>query len=292
VRPVGGSSDPSVAVVTVVRGRHEHLRAQLAGLAAGRRRPQLHVLVSMDDPQVGEIAGGYDLTVPVAVPVPVPNELPLAAARNHGAQVALSAGADLLVFLDVDCIPSTRMLERYVAAALDSRHWDSLLCGPVAYLPDPGSDGYRLDELATLATPHPARPDPPSGQVVQAEDRRLFWSLSFAATATTWRRVGGFCEQYVGYGGEDTDYVETAARAGVGMRWVGGATAFHQYHQVSSPPVEHRDAILRNARLFHRRWGWWPMTGWLDAFADRGLAAYSPSQGWVARDDVPQPVPR
>jgi len=55
------------------------------------------------------------------------------------------------------------------------------------------------------------------------------------------------------------------------MRWVGGADAFHQYHPVSDPPVEHIDDILRNATLFHQRWGWWPMQGWLRDFENRGL---------------------
>ena len=75
----------------------------------------------------------------------------------------------------------------------------------------------------------------------------------------------------MGYGGEDTDFGRTALAAGVGLGWVGAARAFHQHHPVSSPPVEHLDAILRNGRLYHRRWGRWPMTGWLEAFEEQGL---------------------
>ena len=40
----------------------------------------------------------------------------------------------------------------------------------------------------------------------------------------------------------------------------------------SDPPVEHVADIVRNANLFHERWGWWPMAGWLEAFDARGLA--------------------
>jgi N-acetylglucosaminyl-diphospho-decaprenol L-rhamnosyltransferase len=104
--------------------------------------------------------------------------------------------------------------------------------------------------------------------------------LSFAVTVGTWTRIGGFHPGYVGYGGEDTDFAEQAHAAGVGMGWVGGAMAFHQYHPVSTPPVEHLREIVDNAHVFHRRWGWWPMTGWLDAFADLGLAAYDSQRGW------------
>jgi GT2 family glycosyltransferase len=112
--------------------------------------------------------------------------------------------------------------------------------------------------------------------VVAGDNYDLFWSLSFAVTPATWRRIGGFCELYRGYGGEDTDFAHSAAGAGVGLRWVGGAHAFHQHHPVSNPPVQHLDDILRNAQVFHRRWGWWPMSGWLDAFAAQGLITWAP----------------
>ena len=58
--------------------------------------------------------------------------------------------------------------------------------------------------------------------------------------------------------------------------WVGGAWAFHQHHPTATPPAQHLHDILRNATLFKRRWGWWPMTGWLDAFAERRLAHHDP----------------
>ena len=54
----------------------------------------------------------------------------------------------------------------------------------------------------------------------------------------------------------------------------GDALAFHQHHPVSSPPVEHVDDIVENARRFHEKWGVWPMEGWLDRFAADGLIAW------------------
>jgi hypothetical protein len=52
---------------------------------------------------------------------------------------------------------------------------------------------------------------------------------------------------------------------------VGGAHAFHQFHPTADPPVQHVDDIVRNARVFHRRWGWWPMQGWLAGFEQAGM---------------------
>ena len=273
-------------MVTTVHGRHQHLRRQLDGLHRAAPAPEGHVVVALGDPAVRVVIDRVAAPVGGARPqviemgIAEDGELPLASGRNAGAAAAISAGAELLVFLDVDCIPAPDLFGAYAAAARDPAHADAILCGPVAYLPPAGPQGYDLDRLADLATAHPARPNPAPGAVEVAHDRRLFWSLSFAVRAPTWHRIGGFHPGYVGYGGEDTDFVEQAHAVGVGMRWVGGASAFHQYHRVRVPPVEHVDAIVRNAHVFHRRWGWWPMGGWLDAFADLGLAEYDGRRGW------------
>lgn len=51
-------------------------------------------------------------------------------------------------------------------------------------------------------------------------------------------------------------------------------TSWSSWMDVESPPVRHLDAILSNAAIFHRRWGEWPMTTWLQGFADLGLLEY------------------
>ena len=263
------------AVVTIAHGRHDHLRGQVAALARSTRPPDVHVVVAMDDPALREVA-------PTAEVVDVPSRhgrLPLAAARNAGVAAALAHDVDLLVLLDVDCLPAPELLSRYAEAAGEV---PGLLCGPVGYLPPAPPGGYPTGGLRELAPAHPARPVPGEGEVLSADDPDLFWSLSFALTPTTWRRTGGFCEAYTGYGGEDTDFGHAAHRAGVPMWWVGGAWAFHQHHGDGGPPARHLDDVLRNAGVFHDRWGWWPMSGWLEQFARDGLAHVDPATGrWV-----------
>ncbi|MEU6388462.1 galactosyltransferase-related protein [Streptomyces sp. NPDC046939] len=258
------------AVITLAAGRHPHLLLQQDGLARGVRTPDQYVVVSMADPGIGPLLAGRTPAAQVVTLSLADGRLPLAAARNEGAARALAGGAELLVFLDVDCVPGPTLLDTYARVAEDG----ALLCGTVAYLPPPPPGGYRLDDLDRLAPPHPARPAPPAGQVERGGDPHLFWSLSFALTARTWRRIGGFCEDYTGYGGEDTDFAATAARRGVDLWWVGGAPAHHQYHPTHHPPVQHIDDILRNGALYKRRWGTWPMEGWLRAFEEEGLVAH------------------
>ena len=262
------------AVVTLAHGRHAHLAAQARALTRSTLPAAVHVVVAMDDHALPQV-------VPEADVVHVgrtAGALPLAAARNAGAARAAEHDVDLLVMLDVDCLPDPRLVERYAQAA---QQHDGVLSGPVGYLPPPPDGGYPEDGLRALDRPHPARPLPADEEVLPSDDPDLFWSLSFALTPATWRRVGGFCEDYYGYGGEDTDFGQLLVREGVPTWWVGGAWAYHQHHDPPGPPVRHLDDVLRNAGVFFDRWGRWPMEGWLQEFARQGLARVDDDGRWV-----------
>jgi N-acetylglucosaminyl-diphospho-decaprenol L-rhamnosyltransferase len=270
------ATGPTVAVTLCSAARLDHLLPQREALA--RLRPSVpHVVVWLDDepaPGIPELADAHVLHVP-----PGPDGLRLAAGRNAGAERALALGASLVVFLDADCVPGPELVARYEDAA--RRHPEALLCGPVTYLPE-GHDALDDASLAAATRPHAARPSPRVGEtVVAAHDQYpLFWSLSFALTASTWARSGGFEPGYEGYGGEDTDFAYTARSLGLPLVWVGGAHAYHQWHPTSSPPWQHLDDILRNGRRFAARWGEWPMTGWLEAFRDGGAVLGDADGGW------------
>lgn len=270
------------AVITLVAGRHRHLSLQRRGLLAGTVQPELHVVVSMNDPAASNVLDGRRPVPDVVALSCLGGPLPLARARNLGARRAISRGADLLIFLDVDCVPGRRMVERYTEHASGAAS-ASLLCGPVAYLPPPSGHGYTLASLARLGGAHPARPVPPEDGALAGGDHALFWSLSFAVETHLWQHLGGFCEKYTGYGAEDTDFGQLAASHQIGLTWVGGAWSYHQHHPTSDPPVQHLHDILRNAAIFHRRWAWWPMSGWLEEFERQGLIRFdSRNQTWQA----------
>jgi N-acetylglucosaminyl-diphospho-decaprenol L-rhamnosyltransferase len=210
---------------------------------------------------------------------PGPHGLRLAAARNAGADRAVRAGAELVIFLDADCVPGPELVDRYTRAA--AANDDAVLCGPVTYL-EPGVDVSDSAQLVSATNPHPARPAPVPGQVVAASPAQypLFWSLSFALTARAWTGLPRFDEGYEGYGGEDTDFAFALRDAGTPLAWVGGAHAYHQHHPTTSPPWQHLDDILRNGRRFADRWGQWPMTGWLEAFEREGAVRRN-GDDWV-----------
>ena len=282
---VSGPSDAvpmPVAVVSLCSTpRAPHLLNQLAALAGHADVERIVVWIDDDDPP--SMDADRILRVDRG-----PAGLRLATARNTGATAAIASGAALIVFLDADCVPGADLLDRYRAAAL--AHPDAVLAGPVTYLP-PGSDASDRSALQRATAPHAARPNPPdrTTQMAAADEYPLFWSLSFAMTVATWQRIGGFHEAYEGYGGEDTDFAFTLRNRGVPLIWVGGAHAYHQYHPTSSPPWQHLDDILRNGARFAQRWGEWPMTGWLRAFAEEGAVKWDGSS-WVRSDGVDRAV--
>ncbi len=263
----------TTAVVTVAHRRHDHLSGQRASLAASTTAPDHHVVVAVDDPVVAA-ADWCAASVPRH-----PLGLPIAAARNRGAEAAIERGADVLVFLDVDCLVDAHLVASYAEVVRDEP--TTVWSGPVTYLDPPPADGYDLAALADLDSPHPARPALAVGERETGADPDLFWSLSFACSVDAWHRTGGFCEDYVGYGGEDTDFARLVVGSGLDLGWVGAARAFHQWHPVSRPPVEHVEDIVRNAEIYRGRWGDTPMLGWLEAFEERGLVRSDDEGRWL-----------
>ena len=256
----------TVSVLTLVRGRAAHLAKLMEGLNRQTRRPDELVIAYMQDYPAACLP---DTAFPVRTVFVPGDPMPLAAARNRA---AAAAAGDLLLFLDVDCIPSPDLVARYVQAA--AAH-DGILLGEVLYLPAGAADGpLDYDLLARKGQRHPAKPAISADEVRAEADHGELWGLSFALPAAVWTQAGGMDERFVGYGAEETDFAARLAQAGVPMAWVGGAQAYHQHHAVHIPPLQHFDHILRNATLFRQTWGRWCMDYWLGQFRDRGLIAW------------------
>lgn len=255
---------PDVSVVTLAHGRPEHLCNVVLGLGAQTSPPaELIVAVMQDAP--------YELP-----PAPFPvrqvmvaraaGVLPLAAARNVAAAGAVG---EVLVFLDMDCIPAPDLVGDYVGGLRDV---DGLLMGEVLYLPGgAAAPGWRYDGFAAVAVRHSDRRGPPEAGIERCTDYRCFWSLNFAMRRATFLAAGGFDERYTGYGGEDTDFGKTLDSQGVAIAWLKGGLAYHQYHPHHMPPVHHLDSVVRNAQLFEAKWGYRTMGHWLHAFRLMGL---------------------
>ncbi len=256
----------SVSVLTLVRGRRAHLANLIAGLNASRRKPDELVIAYMQS------AAHIDLPstdFPIREVFVSGDEMPLAAARNRA---AAAASGKQLIFLDVDCVPSPTLVERYVETGSEP---GGIRLGEVLYLPAGAiADGIDFVALDRIGKRHPDKPPIALDEIRPTPTHGELWGLSFGISTADWARAGGMDERYVGYGGEETDFAARLERAGVAMWWVGGARAYHQHHIVHTPAYQHFDAIIRNARLFRATWGRWCMQYWLGQFADNGLIAW------------------
>lgn len=263
----------SVSVLTLVRGRQQHLDHLIAGLEAQTFPPdELVVAYMQDEPPRIETDGRFLVRC-----VQVPGEpMPLAAARNRAAEVAES---DVLAFLDVDCIPDPEFVRRAVEAHVHDR--EGVFLPEVRYLP--GSDAGWLasngapdyDLLASTGARHPSKRPLDDTSFDSIADFGELWGLAFIMSSETWAAAGGMDEDYIGYGAEETDLGQRLKLAGARMYWLGGTICFHQHHHVHKPPLQHFDSIIRNARLYRSRWGEWCMQYWLDDFERRGLVKRS-----------------
>lgn len=272
-----------IDVLTLVKNREVHLDNLVEGLRRSSVPPSRLVIVDMSDRPVAAPSCGFPVTLirhPTAA-------LPLAEARNLA---AAAAQADHLLFLDVDCIPSSGLVAAMVDAL--SRH-DALICAEVLYLPacDANPSGWTEEMLLSRGRPHPVRVFPAQG-LRREENAGLFWSLAFGISRSTFHRLGGFDERFTGYGGEDTDFGFAARAAGIELLFMGGPKAFHQHHGVVDPPLHHLADIVGNARLFFDKWNVWPMEGWLKQFAALGYITWGEREIAILREPLDAEIDR
>jgi GT2 family glycosyltransferase len=258
-----------VSVVTLGKGRPDHLLNLVRGLMQQTLPPTELIVAVMQD----ELYDLPDASFPIRQIQVIADALPLAAARNVAAR---AAAGELLVFLDMDCIPTPTLLADYAGF---STELDGLLMGEVLYLPGGATAGdWTYDAFAKVAVKHSDRRGPPHEGIEICNDYRCFWSLNFAMRRATFLSVGGFDERYSGYGGEDTDFGKVLDTAGIAIAWIRGGLAYHQYHPHHMPPVHHLDSVVRNAEVFEAKWGYRTMGHWLQAFRLMGLVDLAPGQ--------------
>jgi GT2 family glycosyltransferase len=266
-----------VSVLTIASGRAAHLANVIRGLGVQDRAPaELVIAVMQDEFYEGLPDAGFPVR---QVMVPHDGRLPLAAARNAAAR---AAEAEVLAFVDVDCIPGPGFVADYARAV--AKH-GGLHMGEVGYLPEGATaKGIDFHAFEAVADRHPDRQAPPKGGIGPCTDYRCFWSLTFALSSADFSRLGGFDERYVGYGGEDTDFGRKIEEARLPLHWIAGAKVYHQYHPHFMPPIHHVETVVRNAELFRQKWGHRTMGHWLYAFEKMGLIDVTPERIEILRD--------
>ncbi|SEB09818.1 glycosyltransferase family 2 protein [Pedobacter hartonius] len=248
-----------IAVLTLVKGRNEALLNLIKGLSANLFAEFELIIVHMNERTClippcpfPVLSFGYHST----------EQLPLAKARNFAVS---KTNARHCIFLDVDCIPSASFMQSYAAAF---NRGDKLWSGQVRYLNEKFSSETKAADFDACSLPDPIR-----GGLTNIP-YELFWSLNFGCSRSVFETIGGFDENYMGYGAEDTDFSFTARTKEIELTTV-DAIAYHQPHASYDPPLNHLEDIISNARVFYHKWGRWPMEGWLKKFAELGYISWS-----------------
>ncbi|TWT68525.1 glycosyltransferase family 2 protein [Crateriforma conspicua] len=262
----------SFSVMTIVRGRRNHLWNQGRSITESHRKPDQWIIVGMNQDVDPPSIPGVEVVIDR---VDGDGErLPLAEARNRAAD---RCSTETMVFLDVDCIASPTLFPTMVDTVQQA---GGLWMGDVRYLPKGATtDHWTMNDLMPLSVRHPLQPKLITNRQ-PSQDYHLFWSLCFGISRYDFETIGGFDTGYEGYGGEDTDFAFTARRAGVPFGFV-AAVAYHQHHPVCKPPLNHFSQIVSNAERFRRKWNVWPMESWLDAFAQRDLIRFDPGSDQI-----------
>lgn len=243
----------NISVLTLVQNRNDALSNTIKGLKRNSLLPAELIVIHMNE----KVTSYPEAPFPIRPMTCLAQEkLPLAKARN----MALAQSTTLHnIFLDVDCIPDSTLIAKYKQAFDEA---DVLWSGKVNYLPS-DFDFTKEVNLRKRAKPDPIR------AALKHYSYELFWSLNFGCSKTIFETIGGFDEQFVGYGAEDTDFAFKARATSVPLKTV-DAFAYHQYHQAYDPPLNHLTDIVTNAQYFYRKWKQWPMKGWLKKFSDAG----------------------
>ena len=272
-----------VSALTLTRNRSQHLQNLLKGLACSSSLPDECIVIHMNEP--AQPLGDWPFVCEHYTYEQAAVELPLAAARNAAAR---SATGDILLFLDVDCIPAKEMVFEYVETC--RRFPSAIAMGNVHYLSQKISEDWSEDSLRAQSAPNPKRDITTAASFAKESNYGMFWSLSFALHRPVFDRLGGFSESYLGYGAEDTDFAWRARAQNVELRWVPKALAFHQFHTNVVPPWHHFESIVRNASIFYERWGEWPMAGWLSIFAEKGYLDWQKDGKQIKIIRLPEPA--
>lgn len=256
------------SVLTLNKNRSNHLAKLIDGLNRSTIFPKELIIVEMSDTPVTFTSPNFSIQ---SITLKT-NQLPLAKARNLAAQTATS---DKLLFLDVDCIAAHNFVEN-MSNALNK--YKGLITCNVYYLPgnfiNYNENYLPLEEkMLKIGKPSPYRKFI-NNKYIEGSFQN-FWSLAFAIKKNIFDNIGGFSEDFIGYGGEDTEFAYKAIKKDYKHYLGGFIGAFHQYHDIDNFPYCKFSDIIQNAQIFYNKWGIWCMNGWLETFQKEGYIIWN-----------------
>jgi GT2 family glycosyltransferase len=207
-------------VIVATYNQHHWLELVLAGLAA-QTDPSFDVIVADDgsNPPAQKAVDRLRPTLPFPVQVVSQDDQGFRKARIQNRAV-LRSEADLLVFLDGDCVPFRNLIEVYRRKACA----DEFMTGAVSYLERDLTDRLTPEEVRRGT--HERAVGGREALRIRGVHLKNLWHTgrkqtrprikggNFAVASSLFHRVDGFDEVYLGYGKEDSDLRNRMRNAG------------------------------------------------------------------------------
>ncbi|MCW8109546.1 family 2 glycosyl transferase [Alteromonas ponticola] len=246
-------SELSISVVVIVKTRTQQLVRLIKQLEESSLRPDEMVVVWMGSPSEFSLLKSDHF--PVLHKFESSGGLEIARARNKGLTAATSTHC---LYLNVESVISPLLLEQFAKAwtqsyVLTSRVFcveKSLLDLPFAEIETHYHRVGCIGERKTFSVNH----NP---------------SMFFIAKHDV-DTIGGFDENYSGFGINDEDFFQTCLDADLTVENVDVVT-FIPNREHYQCPINHLVDFVRNAELFYQKWGYYPCQDVLFRFADLGL---------------------
>lgn len=167
-------------------------------------------------------------------------DLPQAKAKN---KAFACASHDVVVYSQADCIWPADFFSNVL------QHWQPKTVFTCEVEP--------VSAQHTAALSHPV-------DLTQSHQSALF-----AISKTLFEVLGGFDEQFAGFGICDIDFITRCRGAGLQIQQL-PLTAYVPDNPADHP-VHHLVDIVTNANLFCKKWGYYPATQWLASFVQHGF---------------------
>lgn len=232
------SGDPSsltVAVIVPVYNRADLLDRTLAGLVAQTHPSKVIVADDGSDEDVSAVVAPYKSRLDIQLLTQNHDGYGAGRARNMG---TAAATADVLVFIDADCIPHPNLVANH--ARHHVLHNNLVVIGARRHIRSStisieaisqGGVDFDAQELASEDRPPDFRLQlgrRTSDNTVGTEAFRFLVSSNFSVRREMFNQVGGFSEDFHRWGGEDTELGWRLSEAGLLILVDEDATIFHQ----------------------------------------------------------------
>ena len=264
-----------VSAVTIVKSRTEKLCSLISQLEQCSPTPDELVIVWMAPPSYLSLIQSEKFDI--VHKFTTQGELPIAKARNKG---MLAAKHENLVYLNVDAVISPWLCKDGLLALKDN----TVVFTSVVFLPNERCSKSYSDilkseqQIGYLASNDETLPKEDNNEIPSRDQENNHGKFSddsicstvFFIRKTDFQKTGGFDEGYAGFGLNDEDFFTNCRALGYSLEQLPTRTFAPQRLNYQCP-VNHLLDFVHNAQRFHAKWGFYPCTEVLTAYAEKGF---------------------